>query len=262
MDVRLAGQVVAAPRWQNPSVELATLRAVYNAEEIAFLVEWDDPFEDVVHREDQEFDPKEIAQPGAYNSYVEANDMVPRQLETFRDAVALQFPVKPPQGTRRPHFLRGGSSDPVNLWLWKADRAAAGEPAAEEAVARGWKQAPTAQPAEQQQAAAEAAWAEGRWRVVIKRPLTTEDKNDVQFVPGLFIPLALNVWDGSNGEHGRIMSVSSWYSVFIEAPTPISVYVYAVLAALAAAALCFWLVRKAEKSAADTPNAPTAESES
>src|SRR3989338_10528102 len=44
MDVRLAGQVVAPPRWQNPSVELATVRGVANDKEIAFLVQWDDPF--------------------------------------------------------------------------------------------------------------------------------------------------------------------------------------------------------------------------
>ena len=49
MDIRLTGQVVAAPRWQNQSIELATVRAVYNEKEIAFLVYWDDPFKDVTH---------------------------------------------------------------------------------------------------------------------------------------------------------------------------------------------------------------------
>jgi hypothetical protein len=80
----------------------------------------------------------------------------------------------------------------------------------------------------------------------MKRPLRTEDKNDVQFEAGRFIPLSLNAWDGSNGEHGLIMSLSSWHYVFLEAPTPISVYLYTILAILITGGLGFWLMRKAE----------------
>jgi DMSO reductase family type II enzyme heme b subunit len=247
MDVRLTGQVVAAPRWQNPGIELATLRAVYNDTDIAFLIEWDDPFQDLTHDEEQVFDPKEIRQVGAFNSYVAANDMVPRQLETYRDSIALQFPVKPPEGTAKPHFLRGKPSQPVHIWQWKADKHADGGRAVDEALARGWQQPLRAQPDEQQQVASQASWEQGRWSVVMKRPLVTEDRNDVQFLPGVFTPLALNAWDGSNGEHGLIMSVSTWYYVLIEAPTPPRVYVFTALAFLVTGGLGFGLVRKAEK---------------
>jgi DMSO reductase family type II enzyme heme b subunit len=247
MDVRLTGQVVAAPRWQNPSIELATLEAVFNDAEIAFRITWDDPFKDVVHDPDQEFDPAEIANPGAFNSYVAANDMVPRQLETFRDSIALQFPIKEPEGTKKPHFLRGGGSDPVNLWIWQADRDAAGEPAAVEALARGWKQSAKAQPEDQQQVTAKAAWDQGRWSIVMKRPLETGDKNDVRFPQGVFVPMSLNAWDGSNGEHGRIMSLSTWYYVFLEAPAPMKIYAYAGLAVLIVGGIGFRLMRWAEK---------------
>ena len=142
MDIRLTGQVIAAPRWQNPSIELVIVRAVYNEEEIAFLLQWDDPFKDVTHDEEAEFDPAEIGKVGAYNSYVNPNETVIRQLKTFRDSIAMQFPVKPLTGTKRPHFFRGDSSNPVNLWIWKSDLADQGQPAAEEANARGWKQPP------------------------------------------------------------------------------------------------------------------------
>ncbi|MEE9195838.1 MAG: ethylbenzene dehydrogenase-related protein, partial [Alphaproteobacteria bacterium] len=247
MDVRLTGQVVAAPRWQNPSIELATLRAAFNDREIAFLIEWDDAFKDLVHDPDQELDPKEIRQIGAYNSYVAANDMVPRALDTFRDAIALQFPVKPPEGTVKPHFLRGTASKPVNLWHWKADLQAQDGRAVEEAIARGWRQPPKAQAEDQQQVSAKANWDQGRWRVVMKRPLTTQDRNDVQFLPGVFIPLAVNAWDGSNGEHGLIMSLSTWYYLLLEAPTPMAVYLYTALAFLVAGGLGLQLVRMAER---------------
>ena len=244
MDVRLTGQVVAAPRWQNPSIELVITQAVYNDEEIAFLLQWDDPFKDVIHDEEAEFDPAEIGKVGAYNSYVNPNETVTRQLKTFRDSIAMQFPVKPLTGTRRPHFFRGDSSNPVNLWIWKSELADQGQPAAEESNARGWKQPPRIQDEDQQQLVTSALWDNGRWHVVMKRKLLTDGRGDVQFTEGQFIPLALNAWDGSNGEHGRVMSLSSWYNVLLEAPTPITVYIYTVLAFLVTGVLGLWLVRK------------------
>jgi len=249
MDVRLTGQVVAPPRWQNPSVEMATVQALFNDKDIAFRLTWDDPFKDVKHDEAKELDVADISKVGAFNSYVEANDMVTRALETFRDSIALQFPVKPPQGTKKPHFYRGSSSDQVHLWVWKADLAEAREAGTEEGNARGWKQPIKVQAAEGQQIAGKANWDQGRWTVVMKRPLRTDDKNDVQFERGVFIPMSVNAWDGSNGEHGLIMSLSTWHYVFLEAPAGITVYVYAALAFLIAGGAGLWLMRKAEREA-------------
>ena len=246
MDMRLAGQVIAPPRWQNPSIEMVTVRALFNDTDIAFRLTWDDPFKDIVHDESKEFNPVEIAKVGAFNSYVQANDMVPRALETFRDSIALQFSVKQPQGTKKPHFNRGSSSDQVHLWVWKADLSEAGKQATQEGNARGWKQSIKVQDPDSQQITGKAKWDQGRWSVVMKRPLVTEDKNDVRFDKGVFIPMSLNAWDGSNGEHGLIMSLSTWHYVVLEAPTPISVYVYALLAFLIAGGLGIWLMRKAE----------------
>ena len=246
MDMRLAGQVVAPPRWQNPSIEMVTVQALFNDKDIAFRLTWDDPFKDIAHDKSKEFKPVEIAKVGAFNSYVEANDMVPRALETFRDSIALQFPVKPPQGTKKPHFNRGSSSDQVHLWVWKADLSEAGKRATQEGNARGWKQPIKVQAEDKQQITGKAKWNQGRWSVVMKRPLVTGDKNDVRFEKGVFIPMSLNAWDGSNGEHGLIMSLSTWHYVVLEAPTPISVYVYAILAFLIAGGVGVFLMRKTE----------------
>jgi DMSO reductase family type II enzyme heme b subunit len=252
MDIRLAGQVIAAPRWQNAGIELVSVKAIYNDSDIAFLLVWDDAFKDVTYDAEQELDVAELRKVGNFNSYVAANDMVPRQLEIFRDSVALQFPVKLREGTKKPHFMRGDSSQPVQLWVWKADLDAEGERAVEEAIARGWKQQPKAQAPEQQQVDSTAVWDQGRWSVVMKRARITEDRNDVQFVAGKFIPMSMNAWDGSNGEHGLIMSLSSWYYVILETATPISVYLYAVLAMLLTGALGYWLMRKVEREAGAT----------
>ena len=227
MDVRLAGQVVGAPRWQNPSIDLVTMKAMFNEQSIAFLVFWDDPFQDVTHDSSQVLDVSEMQQAGGYSSYVMANDQVPRQLETFRDSLALQFPAKPTDGTVKPHFFRGSVSAPVNLWVWEPDTEGGG---VVEAVARGWKQEYKPEADDEQQVVGRSVWSEGRWHVVMTRPLTTADKNDVQFVTGQFIPMSVNVWDGSNGEHGLLMSLSSWYFVVLEGSIPVSVYIYALIA--------------------------------
>ena len=246
MDVRLTGQVIAAPRWQNPGIEMTTLKALYNDKDIAFLIEWDDPFKDADHDVAKQFDAKDIAKVGAYNSYVAANDMVPRKLKTYRDSIALQFPTKLEEGTEKPHFFRGSASKPVGLWIWKADLEAKGERSVEEAIARGWNLPPKAEPKNRQQASAKADWNQGRWRVVITRPRITEDRNDIQFVEGKFIPLAVNAWDGSNGEHGLIMSLSTWQFVLLQAPVPFIVYFYALLGVVLTGGLGYWLMRKAE----------------
>lgn len=245
MDMRLTGQVIGAPRWQNPSIEMVTVQAVFNETDIAFKLTWDDPFKDIIHDDSQEFDPIELSQVGGFNSYVEAIDMITRELDTFRDSIAMQFSVKPPNGTKKPHFFRGSTSDQVHLLVWKADQAEAGNRATEEGNARGWKQPIKPQAEDAQQVTGGAVWDQGRWTVVMKRPLNTGDKNDVQFEPGVFIPMSLNAWDGSNGEHGLIMSLSTWHFVFLEAPTPIKVYIYAVLAFLVMGGLGVWLTRKA-----------------
>lgn len=244
MDVRMTGQVIAAPRWQNPSIEMVTLKAIYNDKEIAFLAEWDDPFKDATHQGDKEADTREITKQGAYNSYIQAVGMVPRQLETYRDSLALQFPVKLPEGAKRPHFFRGDASNPVNLWVWKADLDAQGGPSAEEATASGFQQPLKPQSPEELQVKAKSLWKEGRWMVAMKRPLVTADKKDVQFEKGKFIPVSLNAWDGSNGEHGLIMSLSSWHYVMLESSTPAKVYLYTVLGVVLAGIGEFWLVRK------------------
>ena len=113
MDIRLTGQVVTAPRWQNPSIEMVTTKALFNDDEIAFKLTWDDPFKDTTHDPAQEFDVAGISKVGAFNSYVEANGMIPRKLETFRDSIALLFPAKPTKGTEKPHFHAWGVINPA-----------------------------------------------------------------------------------------------------------------------------------------------------
>ncbi len=248
MDIRLAGQVIGAPRWQNNSIDLVTIKAIFNESEIEFLIVWDDPFKDLIHDDSQELDTAKLEEVGGQSSYVLANDEVPRQLETFRDSVALQFPSKPTEGTKKPHFFRGSAGDPVHLWIWQADRQEAGSNSVVEAIARGWKQDYKIQSEESQQVLGDAVWDQGRWYVLMKRPLTTDDRSDVQFTTGQFIPMSVNIWDGSNGEHGLLMSLSSWYFVVLEGSIPVSVYIYALIAGLVTLSLTIYLLKFANRA--------------
>ena len=56
-----------------------------------------------------------------------------------------------------------------------------------------------------------AVWSAGMWRVIMSRPLTTEDELDVQLAPVCRIPVAFAVWDGAKGDHDSIKLISSWH---------------------------------------------------
>ncbi|MFQ5904820.1 MAG: ethylbenzene dehydrogenase-related protein, partial [Candidatus Binatia bacterium] len=157
------------------------------------------------------------------DTYVKVSDL-PRKPGTFRDSVALQFPVKRFDGVIKPHFFRGDRRNPVNLLIWMADRQAV-----EEANGSGPEAALPPQLPESIQSKGKGIWKDGRWKVVIVRPLFTNDKKDVQFEKGRLIPMAINVWDGGNGEHGLIMSLSPWYYVYLEVPIPLLAYFLSLL---------------------------------
>lgn len=241
IDVQMAGQVIAKPRWENPSVDIVTVRALFNDKEIGFMVEWSDRFKDTVHNQELEY-----LMPAVYTGYIKGDEL-PRKPGNFRDSIAIQFPVKAAEGTKRPHFFRGDSSSPVNIWAWKSDLEEAGRPAIEDSNASGYKQPLKVQAQDDQQVKGKGVWKDGAWRVVMKRPLTTNSKGDVQFERGRFIPFSLNAWDGSNGEHNLIMSLSTWNFVVMEAPAPMMIYVYTLLGMVGVGGVEIWLMRKVRR---------------
>src|SRR6185369_16807952 len=90
-NIPLMGQVIQDPRNFNPSIDLVSVRAVYNDKEVAFHLTWDDP--------------------------TQSSDDPAKKL--FADAISLQFPPQPSSGTERPYFLMGDSSDAVYLLRWE-----------------------------------------------------------------------------------------------------------------------------------------------
>ncbi|MFQ5683699.1 MAG: ethylbenzene dehydrogenase-related protein [Candidatus Binatia bacterium] len=235
LDVPLSGQVVVAPRWQNHSVDLISVRSLYNDRAVAFLLEWDDRFKDTVHQGELVSVKDTYAKPD------------PNKKWMLRDSVEMQFPLKISEGADSPYFFLGQPDKPVVLWRWNADRNKDGgrDRAVEELNAKGPKNAVAAQPAESQEVVGKGTWKDGRWTVVMKRPLVPKDaEKDITFEVGRIVPIAFHVWDGSNGERGLLGAISSWVYLLMEPSTSWWVYAYAVIGVLVAGVGEWWLVRQ------------------
>ena len=207
-NIPLMGQVIQDPRNFNPSVDMVAVRAVYNDREIAFHLTWDDPTESA----------------GAGT-------------QALPDALALQFPPRPSRGPERPYFLMGDASDAVYLLRWESGRGVL------EATANGpTKLAPIAG----SEAAGRAVFADGRYRLVMKRPLAAKDDARPAFQPAVFTPVAFQAWDGGAGETGTKMSLTSWYYLRLEEPESNRRFVLPPVVAILALAAMLLVVRVAQ----------------
>lgn len=230
MTVPLTGQITVSPRWQNSSIDSITIKSFYNEKEIVFLFEWDDRTENTLIKEtinninfDTSF-PKIILQP---------------QDEVLSDAVAIQFPLKAPEGQKKPHFILGDSENPVNLWKWSAD-----SKETKEIIASGFNSSIYIQDLEKQNVEVKSIYNNGKWKVLMKRNLRTDDDQDITFEKGKLIPFLIYIWDGSNNEKDLRSSISSWYYLVLEPSTPVKVYVYPSLAFILAIYVEFLIIRR------------------
>jgi DMSO reductase family type II enzyme heme b subunit len=206
----LVGQVIREPRYFTPSVDGVQIQAVYNDRELAFRLVWDDP----------------------------TNSKPDGKSGTFEDMIAIEFPVRIPTGPKRPYFLMGDPEQSVQLLRW-------GSASGITEVNGNGLDKLQPQPASSQETTAQAEFKDGQYRVVIKRPLKTADSaQNIQFEPGRFIPVALFVWDGSNGETESKMALTSWYYFFLEPVLPAITYLYPAVAVVIVGGLQWWGIRR------------------
>ncbi|MAT99573.1 MAG: hypothetical protein CL608_20715 [Anaerolineaceae bacterium] len=234
VSIPLSAQIVARPMFPEANVKAVNVRALYNDEQIAFLVEWEDDT---------------------------MNDTAVR-VQDFADAVAIQFPLVEGQ----PFFCMGQQGGNVNIWHWKADwqaglaarqdvdsiypnmyvdgytfadeAAGAAAPvssyedlnyvpamAAENLFASAAYASPvedliagsfgslTSQPAEMQNVQGYGEYADGQWRVTFVRDRTAVTGDDARFENGQIYSLAFAAWDGANGERNGQKSTSQWVAL-------------------------------------------------
>jgi DMSO reductase family type II enzyme heme b subunit len=141
----------------------------------------------------------------------------------------------------RPYFLMGNSSAPVYQWRWTSTA----RTTAVAGLARGLERF---DPVSNGGVGARAVYDHGQWRVVFTRALASPDTaTQLPFRTGRAIPVALFAWDGSNGEHGTRMAISTWYFLALDEPVPARVFISPVLAMMLTLGLGMLVVWRAQQ---------------
>ena len=206
MTLPLSGQVITRPIWPDPSARALTVRSLHNGAEIAFLLEWQDNTKN------------DRLTPG-----------------TFRDGVAIGLPL----GDAPAFFCMGQLDHYINIWHWKADwqsdidrRAAKTSEKArdgvrtfeviprrassvEDLIGGGFSTLTTKD--KQGRVQGKAAWKDGVWHVVMRRPLASEEQeNEAKLIPGRVQAVSFAVWNGENKERNGQKSVAPWFQLVID----------------------------------------------
>ncbi|MBI5970391.1 MAG: c-type cytochrome [Deltaproteobacteria bacterium] len=221
----LVPQIIAQERHFTPSLDTVSVGAVYNSDEIAILLEWDD---------------RTRSLPGDAKAIEIADG------DVFVDGVAVQWPRNLAEG-EKPYFGMGDAANPVNVWFWQSESAAGAGQTVRLLDAKGFKDAQTRDPASVGLKAT-GVYDNGTWRVVMKRALTTKDaEKDIQFSEGKFIPIAFAAWDGSNQEKGSKHVMTTWHWLLMQPATKSTVYVWPIVIGLVIAGVEFLWWRSARK---------------
>ena len=119
-------------------------------------------------------------------------------LDRFADAAAVLFPLLADANP----VTMGDEQQPVNAWLWKADR-----PEAFDVIARGYSTS-RRRPARESGLTARGLHRDGTWIVVFQRRLRRAGSEFTDFQPGGTSKIAFAVWEGSNAERAGQKAVS------------------------------------------------------
>jgi DMSO reductase family type II enzyme heme b subunit len=144
--------------------------ALCDGQRLAFRLEWADPTEN-----------REVVETTA-----------------FPDGAAVLLPVVEGASV----VTMGAPGQAVNAWYWRADEDGAGRGIVAEGLG-------TSRTVDVDLVKGRGVWKEGRWRVVIARPLRAEANEPVaQLATGQKTGFAVAVWDGGSGERAGIKAFS------------------------------------------------------
>ena len=227
----IVGQIMEPGRAFHPPTTSVTVRAIYDAESIAFLVRWHNmsaektgkngPLLPVPPEEEESAPAGAGAEKTGTNPFGDAEVAPDQKTEKdpfaeetaaaapaseFSDAVSIQIPSAVPTGARKPYFIFGDAQNSVDLWFFDLAR-----PDPLQFTGRG---SADVAPNDTGDLTGVASYDQGEWSVIFKRPL--RPTAGAPFSPGGFMPIAYSVWDGISRERGNRRGLTVWHSVYLE----------------------------------------------
>src|SRR5438067_2547615 len=229
----LVGQVIHKSRWFSPAVSGVWVNAVHTADSIALRVVWDD--------RSQSPDTAWRGHVGRVLAALDPDEGAQEPPALWPDQLAVQFPVSIPTGMERPYFLMGSTGAPVYQWRWSSVARTAAVAGLARSIDR-FDSLPASG------VGAQSIYDHGQWRVVFSRALASPDTaSQLPFRTGRAIPVAFFAWDGSNGEHGTRMAISTWYFLALDEPVPARVFISPVVAMVLTLGLGMLVVWRAQQ---------------
>ncbi len=225
--VAVLPQTVTLPHNDHPSIHEITVRAVHNGGWIAFLIEWKDSTlsERIVldNFGDQVAVELPIDTKGAPPSPMMGNPGGRVNIMQWRAAFQHDIDKGPP--TVRDLYPNAWADVYPDEILSASDaRPYSGALGIENPISRGRASPVLDQMAEgwgtmtvkpDQHALGKGVWNNGVWRVVISRPMVSDDLNAPRLEPGLQTYVAFAVWDGGNREVGARKAWASWVPLVV-----------------------------------------------
>lgn len=225
--VTLLPQTVTRPHHPEPAVRALTVRALHNGGWVAFLIEWKDPDRSDRIVLDNFGDQVAVQLPvdgkGAPPSPMMGNPGGRVNIMQWRAAFQRDLTAGPP--TVRDLYPNAWTDVYPDEVLGAADaRPYTGALGLENPISRGRASPVLDQMAEgwgsmtvkpDQHALGSGVWRDGTWRVVITRPMVSDDVNAPRLAPGDRTVVAFAVWEGGRREVGARKAWSAWIPLVI-----------------------------------------------
>lgn len=213
----LVPNLMAEPRLFNPLNHFMQVRALYNRESIALLIEVED---------------RTDSRPGEPYSESIQDESLP----LYPDAIAVQLAAQPTTPTK-PLLPHGDRANRVVLWYWQAGALLPPERPTTQRLSGAGLAKPLQPVTEGSPLTATGRWQDGRLRLVMQRALQGGEA-EPSFVTDALLPIAFAHWDGSNGEQGARHSLTQWGWIRLQ-PQP---RVWQRTAGALGAAMGIWLL--------------------
>ena len=252
--VAIGGQITHKPRNFVNRIDDIWVQSVYNDTHVTLMFRWDDRTKSI-QEDEVDWEPYEVnlkdygiveQEPGG--SKFDDDGMHPDSIaakqtsyQVFNDGLAFQMPIKFQElpAPRKPRYFWGDEGFPVDIAKWTADgnlKAYQGQ---------GWDQdLEDRDDFTEKLKLVKAEWKDGRWTVLISRPIKADYEEDTYIELGKYIPINFFVWDGHNGDVGRKMGVSAFYYLVLQPPVPAEAKWYAGLAAVGLVIVEGWILTR------------------